>query len=36
MNEVCARAHGCEIDALGWVATLFVGEAGRGLASVVD
>lgn len=30
-NRACARAHGCEIDALAWVSSLFVGLRGRGL-----
>jgi GNAT superfamily N-acetyltransferase len=31
MNEACARAHGCAVEDLGWVATLFVGLDARGL-----
>lgn len=31
MNEACARAHGCAVDDLGWVATLFVDPGARGL-----
>lgn len=31
MNEACAQAHGCAVDDLGWVATLFVGTEARGL-----
>lgn len=31
MNGACARAHGCTVDELGWVATLFVGLDARGL-----
>ena len=31
MNEACARAHRCAVDDLGWVATLFVAPAARGL-----
>lgn len=31
MNEACARAHGCSVDELGWVATLFADPATRGL-----
>jgi len=31
MNEACARAHGCTVPDLGWVATLFVGLDVRGL-----
>jgi GNAT superfamily N-acetyltransferase len=30
MNEACARAHGCGVAELGWVATLFVGLEARG------
>jgi GNAT superfamily N-acetyltransferase len=29
-NEACARAHGCSVDELAWVATLFVGLGARG------
>jgi GNAT superfamily N-acetyltransferase len=31
MNDACARAHRCSVDDLGWVATLFVDPAARGL-----
>jgi GNAT superfamily N-acetyltransferase len=31
MNDAGARAHGCAVDELGWVATLFVGLDARGL-----
>jgi GNAT superfamily N-acetyltransferase len=31
MNEACARAHGCGVDELSWVSTLFVDPAARGL-----
>lgn len=31
MNEACTRAHGCDVDRLGWVSTLFVGRDTRGL-----
>jgi GNAT superfamily N-acetyltransferase len=31
MNEACARAHGCSVEELGWVSTLFVDPAARGL-----
>lgn len=31
MNRAGARAHGCAVDELGWVATLFVDPAVRGL-----
>lgn len=31
MNRTCARAHGCDVDRLAWVCTLFVGLQGRGL-----
>lgn len=30
LNDACAAAHGCPVDALGWVSTLFVGAEGRG------
>jgi GNAT superfamily N-acetyltransferase len=30
MNEACARAHGCAVDDLGWIATLFVDQDARG------
>lgn len=33
MNAACARAHGCTVDDLGWVATLFVGLVARGLGA---
>ena len=29
MNDACARAHGCDEDALAWVSSLFVGAEGR-------
>jgi GNAT superfamily N-acetyltransferase len=31
MNDACALAHGCSVDELGWVSTLFVDPAARGL-----
>lgn len=31
MNEACAQAHGCDVDELGWVATLFTAADIRGL-----
>jgi GNAT superfamily N-acetyltransferase len=31
LNEVCARAHGCDSDDLAWVSTLFVAAGARGL-----
>jgi GNAT superfamily N-acetyltransferase len=31
MNRACARAHGCAREDLGWVSTLFVDPAARGL-----
>jgi GNAT superfamily N-acetyltransferase len=31
MNWACARAHGCAVDELSWVSTLFVDPAARGL-----
>ena len=31
MNRACARAHACDVDELGWVSTLFVDPAARGL-----
>jgi GNAT superfamily N-acetyltransferase len=31
MNEACARAHGCGVEDLGWVATLFVDPTVRRL-----
>ena len=31
MNEACARAHGCGVDELSWVSTLFVDPTARGL-----
>jgi len=31
MNDACARAHDCPVEDLGWVATLFVDPAVRGL-----
>ena len=30
-NDACARAHGCTVDDLAWVSTLFVGLGTRGL-----
>ena len=30
-NDACARAHGCTLDELAWVSTLFVGQGTRGL-----
>ncbi|MDQ6526108.1 GNAT family N-acetyltransferase [Nocardioides sp. LHD-245] len=30
LNDACADAHGCPVDALGWVSTLFVGADARG------
>jgi GNAT superfamily N-acetyltransferase len=33
MNDACARAHGCTVDELGWVATLFLGAEARGLGA---
>ena len=29
MNRACAAAHGCPVEELAWVSTLFVGLAGR-------
>ncbi|MBN9111735.1 MAG: hypothetical protein J0I34_23485 [Pseudonocardia sp.] len=31
MNAACAAAHGCRVDELGWVNTLFVGTGVHGL-----
>ena len=31
MNRACARAHRCAVEALGWISTLFVDPAARGL-----
>ena len=31
LNEVCARAHGCDPSQLAWVSTLFVAAEARGL-----
>jgi GNAT superfamily N-acetyltransferase len=31
MNRACARGHGCAVEELGWVSTLFVDPAARGL-----
>ncbi len=31
MNAACATAHGCEVEDLAWVSTLFVGLGTRGL-----
>jgi len=31
MNRACARAHGCTVEELGWVSTLFIDPAARGL-----
>ena len=31
MNRACVRAHGCAVEELGWVSTLFVDPAARGL-----
>lgn len=31
MNVACAAAHGCRVEELGWVNTLFVGTGVRGL-----
>jgi GNAT superfamily N-acetyltransferase len=31
LNEVCARAHGCDVSELAWVHTLFVAAEARGL-----
>jgi GNAT superfamily N-acetyltransferase len=31
MSQACAGAHGCAVDELGWVSTLFVDPAARGL-----
>ena len=31
MNGAAARAHGCPVDQLGWVSSLFVGLGARGL-----
>jgi GNAT superfamily N-acetyltransferase len=31
LNEVCARAHGCDTKQLAWVSTLFVTAQARGL-----
>ena len=43
LNRVCAEAHGCSIDDLSWVTSLFVAREARGwgigralLATVVD
>lgn len=30
MNQACAEAHGCTVDELAWVSTLFVGAEARG------
>ena len=30
MDEACARAHGCAVDDLAWVAALFAGLDARG------
>lgn len=30
MNQACADAHGCAVDELAWVSTLFVGSEARG------
>lgn len=30
LNEVAARAHGCEIASLTWLSAVFVGQTGRG------
>ena len=31
VERTCAEAHGCAIDELGWVSTLYVGRSARGL-----
>ncbi len=31
MNRACAAAHGCSVDELGWVSTLFADPSTRGL-----
>jgi GNAT superfamily N-acetyltransferase len=31
VEQVCAEAHGCAVDELGWVSTLYVGRTSRGL-----
>jgi GNAT superfamily N-acetyltransferase len=31
MNQACAEAHGCAVEELGWVSTLFVDPVARGL-----
>ena len=31
VEQACAAAHGCAVDELGWVSTLFVGRDARGL-----
>lgn len=31
VERVCAEAHGCAVDELGWVSTLYVGRRARGL-----
>ncbi|MCR1781035.1 GNAT family N-acetyltransferase [Nocardioides carbamazepini] len=37
LNDACAAANGCAVDALGWVSTLFVGAdvRGRGLGRLL-
>ena len=31
VERACAAAHGCRVEELGWVSTLYVGRAARGL-----
>ena len=31
VERICAEAHGCAVDELGWVSTLYVGRGVRGL-----
>ena len=31
VERICAEAHGCAVDELGWVSTLYVGRDARGL-----
>lgn len=33
MSRACAEAHGCSLEQLAWVSTLFVGLGGRGLGA---
>lgn len=43
MNAICAAAHGCPVEELGWISSLFVAAAARGtglgrrlLTAVID